>query len=239
MDFRQKPLAIPNGLDELEGDLQRSVIFDRPKGMWVLEHPMIKVSLCGPSETPTPALINCINRIYHNRRTKSYHAAHYNNWWEFLLNFDESSRLYKLIEIKDEIESSTQYWQLVKWLWCTSFIKHEDMEGFITLFTDPRPYSEAMMDGHGIFFLDQAPDKLTIWRGSGGLDLGWSWSISKDLATCHAHLGPGHPFLFEGICFKTDVLACFNSGHEDEILIPPEKVHILKVHDVTQNILVN
>lgn len=73
-------------------------------------------------------------------------------------------------------------------------------------------------------FFDDLPDEFTVYRGQDKhwLDIGWSWTLSKDVAQFFADRGVNEGVVLTMNIKKTDVIAYFNDREEQEIVICPE-----------------
>lgn len=81
--------------------------------------------------------------------------------------------------------------------------------------------------------LRELPASLTIFRGCCEVNrTGWSWSLNREKAEFFAKRYPidGKPLLLIGIVAKADVFAYFDERNEDEIVVPTEKIRIIKVN---------
>lgn len=89
-----------------------------------------------------------------------------------------------------------------------------------------------------IEWFKKLPDEIRIYRGqeSGGESLGYSWTLHLEVAARYARDFEMEGSVKVGICFKKDIKAYFKfrKPHEEEIVVLPESVRLLKEYELSE-----
>ena len=165
------------------------------------------------------------------------------NWNEVFMLIEKPYRLGWLEENYDMITDEKAYYQFLKDAWVQSefpmsgFYDYEDLLNMFLLY-DP----QSMMDKDELSFYNQLPNELTIWRGvmvEKELDkenIGFSFTLDKERAEWFAKRfaqdSKGTPILIEAKVKKEEVLSVFLIRSEEEILVSPDSVKIIKIKEL-------
>ena len=98
-----------------------------------------------------------------------------------------------------------------------------------------KSHRHLMMDEAERRLLNGLPLEFIIYRGCGPAnEQGWSWTLSAEQAEWFAERLPGRNggIVLEGECHRLDIIAFLDGGGEDEILIDPEDVRIVRRVDI-------
>lgn len=141
------------------------------------------------------------------------------------------------------ITDEKAYYQFLKDAWVQSefpmsgFYDYEDLLNMFLLY-DP----QSMMDKDELSFYNQLPNELTIWRGvmvEKELDkenIGFSFTLDKERAEWFAKRfaqdSKGTPILIEAKVKKEEILSVFLIRSEEEILVSPDSVKIIKIKEL-------
>jgi hypothetical protein len=140
---------------------------------------------------------------------------------------ESQARIWLFLELQDEMDDATYFRYLGETLTFTyvSF----DPELFKYLWNHPNrdlSLRNHMMSKEERSILYELPPEVTIFRGNSiHKEVGFSWSLSKEIATPFAKRHhPQRGQLIEGTCHKSKIIAYFS--REKEILIDPKHIVI-------------
>lgn len=175
-----------------------------------------------------PALLECAEQKLQERDWPGYLD---------LYGSDERFEHLKRLLANYRIEGR-EYWELIRLSWMRSEVGFPNQEQWLAWFESNEPGRSHLMSRWEHTRLASLPDKLTLYRGCGGMlgEPGMSWTLSRAVATRFANytltfkrnfllwVPPGIPTLLEGECRKADVLAYFSGRQEQEIVLNPAHV---------------
>jgi len=128
------------------------------------------------------------------------------------------------------------YWETLGWILQGESFYNEELIRFITNEEKDLSMRYLMMSKDDRKGFKKLPNTLTVYRGQ-GIDadgLGWSWTLSRDMAVYFANRFPEGEVM-QGECKKSDVIAYFTGRNEDEIVVPREKVLHVKSIEKTES----
>lgn len=148
----------------------------------------------------------------------------------YLAEFPHAERPRQLQMIPDI--SDAEFCAVVRNLWISDPFQ-EVRDDLLALIQSRRPNRHFLMMDHERAIFDSLPDDFLIfsWVADEKTPLGWSWSLSEEVARRNAVLHGGYTgVVYQGHCIKSDVLAYFQvfGLQEQEIVINPQNVLILK-----------
>jgi len=159
------------------------------------------------------------------------------DWFRYFLFVSTPFRFDMLRAVQENL-NDIEFWGSFREIWMHAENLWEDWENIEKLLELNRPQRESIMDAKERAALKKLPTSIQIFRGglTENLD-GYSWTLSKEKAEWFAKCRQqqDNAFSFEGECQKDDVLALFLERDEDEILIAPKKVKLLKQIQVKVN----
>lgn len=166
------------------------------------------------------------------------------DWDKVSVILPKQSRLSWLSANKDLFEDKKAYYEFLKEAWILtefpmqSYCDYEDAVIDFYYFDDPR----LMMNEEEKRVFDSLPKIVKIYRGirvDDELDehnIGLSYTFNKEKAEWFAKRfsqdGKGTPTLIEATIDKDDILSVFLDRDEDEIIVNPDKVDILKITEI-------
>ena len=166
-------------------------------------------------------------------------------WWQFIFLIHERPyQLTALLEIADQLDDE-QFSDLVGDVWTESENAYEEYEDWREVFESPRLHHLAMMDDEERASLQALPETLDIYRGArtslnGEYDAaeGFSYTLKKSKAKWFAdrfkslfHDEAVSEIIHARVA-KTDVIAYFVARGEEEIVVLPEKLKIIKREEI-------
>jgi len=146
------------------------------------------------------------------------------NWDTFFLVVDGHKRQEVFGLICNELPPH-KYWEILGRILMGESFYNDELINLITNKEKDLSLRHLMMDKKDREKFEKLPDKLTLYRGQ-GIDaegLGWSWSLSRDVAVFFAKRFP-YGEVLQGESKKSDVIAYFTGRNEDEIVVPRESV---------------
>ena len=157
----------------------------------------------------------------------------------YLCLIEKPYRLQAFKHIQNKL-SDAQYWNCLAYIWTSIEFAYESRADWLKLFSSARQYQGCLMGSGDRKTLASLPELLTVYRGyqsrSRGNKMGLSWTLSPEKAGRFAHRSSdgGLPMIAEGTCKKSDILGYTNCRDEQEVIIDPSKVTIVKRVPVTK-----
>lgn len=163
---------------------------------------------------------------------KIYSALENEDFENFLLQFDNITKLDAFLLIKDMISDKIQKIELFKQTWMLAEIQYVKVEEFKKLFVE---YRNDIMNEEERTFYDSLPETITIYRGTRvppEIDSGISWTTNKEIAEKFLNYPKGilderqisgqnkplYPNLRTKTINKKDIICCLKDRGEDEII---------------------
>jgi hypothetical protein len=153
------------------------------------------------------------------QRYSSYIILHERPW-----RFEAFSRVADLIP-QDE------YWILLREVWTDSENIWQNEAEWREVLTSDAPHQERIMELDDYRQLLDMPDTIIIYRGfhAEGRHMGLSWTIDREKAEWFAmRFQHCEPTVFGGAVSRHDVIAYLTSRGEDEIIVLPENVRMMR-----------
>lgn len=170
------------------------------------------------------------------------------NYTGYLLTFDSHQRLEPFLKLQGAL-SDEDYWRLLREVWLGVEVVLPDVKVWRKLWTARAPQPDTVMTRQERDRLAAQPSRLTLFRGftHGRGARGWSWTLTESKARWFAehangsrrqHLAgmqSGRPQVAIGLCERRDVLALFEERNEDEVVIDPSRIKVVKKYPLTSN----
>jgi hypothetical protein len=181
-------------------------------------------------------------RAFYAERENMLNAGDYEG---YLSRFGSHERLEPFLEIVPRL-SPKQYGKLLRDVYTGIEVTHENRDIWASLFHRPCLRPKYLMSPDELNALKKLPPTIRIWRGYGckGGERGFSWTLDKKVAEFFADYSCGGrrrmltnsvgetPYIAEGTCQKSKVLALFTERQESEIFVDPKHVKILQTRRV-------
>jgi hypothetical protein len=178
-----------------------------------------------------------INKVYKSKLKKIKQCYKSKNWSQFILLHERPYRLDAFLGICRDL-SNKDYWSLLLSTWLDTEFPTINKEVWLQLFTRKTPGKRKVMSSKERRVLRDLPDKdIDIYRGYGDEQHkdGISWTLSYEKASWFAtRFYKEAPIVAEGICDKKDIIAYLNDREEEEIVIDPESVNVLRAQTVLE-----
>jgi len=159
--------------------------------------------------------------------------------WDLALVLHEKyARIAAFQELAPQM-TDEEYWQHLRqtWMEVENLWQYRDLiPGLLAPPHRDKSHRHLMMDEAERRLLNGLPLECIIYRGCGPAnEQGWSWTLSAEQAEWFAERSPGRNggVVLEGECHRLDIIAFLDGRGEDEILIDPEDVRIVRRVDVT------
>ena len=211
-------------IEELHEDLKLYLDEDTDLGKFI-KHPLL--FWAGYDDS----FIEVVNTAYKTKRKEAEKARKSKRWENWLMLHERPYRLDAFMSIASELDKKN-YWQLLSYIWIDAEFPTVNKEIWIQLFTRRLPNKRKMMNGKERRVLSNLPDKdINVFRGYSDDEHadGISWTLSYEKAEEFAkRWGSEDAKIAEGMCKKEDILAFLNGRNEEEIIIDPEKVRVLR-----------
>ena len=232
--------------EDLHSDLVNHIDKDTPLGDF-LRHPLC-ISVYDESMNAY------INASYLAKKAKADKAIKAKDWHEWVWLHERPFRLDAFLFISQDLPAK-EYWSLLKDIWIDAEGPSVNQDVWLQLFTRKNyPGRRKMMTGKERRAYKEATSTLeiNIYRGFGqnpddeiNREQGMSWTLSYEKAEEFAKrfitdIGTEldrdeeadiKPMIAEAVCKKEDVIAYFNSRDEQEIVIDPANVRILRTQE--------
>jgi len=195
-------------------------------GIWV-KHPLVISPLF-----QGPEGIEMLNQTLKSKQEAVQEAIRSQNWPQVIWMHERPWRPDVLINyIPRDLED---FWELASHVWIDTEFPHARNALWRELFT--RPGSERMMTTEEREHLAALPDFINVYRGT-TKDVGehgFSWTLERARAEWFANRFASDldtPIAIEGVVSKYEIIAYIAGRGESEILVPPEKVELIAVHE--------
>lgn len=229
-----KELREMYGEDELHKDLkcyiQSSEIFGQ-----VLHHPLIV-------QVPyLPALNKMINQQYKHKKTSIQKYLENGEWSGYIFMHERPYRMDAFRDIRDDL-SGEEYWSTLKDIFIDSENISQNYDDWDELLNCERSGKEYFMDDDDRKSFDALPDKLTIYRGfkDKNSENGFSWTLNLKKAIWFAdRFNDDGSYVAKATVSKKDIIGYTDSRNEDEVIVVPEKINILKIVDSSDTNIFN
>jgi len=237
-DEQAEQFEIMQRKEELHADLRPWVEEDGPLGPF-LKHPLVYVMLGNPDENGTYPFAAHANEIF-RRKHAAVEEARRDKKWSALVHVlhERPYRLWAFHQIEQELEDR-EWWSLLGSIWTDSENIWENRDEWLEYLGSERSCHEAMMEDAEREFLAKLPEQIIIYRGyefQSALESP-SWTLDRDRAVWFAkrlHIPDrgGKPHLATAVVMHENVLAYFNGRQEEEIVVLPENLDIIKTEEV-------
>lgn len=145
--------------------------------------------------------------------------------------FDKPERLAAFARVAEHMTDGF-YWVMLSDLYRRSESLYQDQHVLRGLMAANRPCRYMLMSDEERARLARLPARPTIFRG-GWLSnlLGWSWTLERGKAKWYANRCPydGQPLIAKARVLHHHIAAYFGDEGHDEIVVPPEHIHIVAV----------
>jgi hypothetical protein len=200
-----------------------------------LNHPLLTIL---GVEQDDPEQVERLNWALRSKRERLRQAVEAKDWGLVLMLYEKPWRLKALIDYGPMIESDREYYRELGETWMQVESGSRDGPILPALLNpcgrDPRERRFMMTDEEQAA-LQELPEPVTIFRGCGPVnEQGWSWTLDEELAEWFACRFPDlfdgqvAGFVLEGRCRKSAIIAYLSRRNEDEILIDPAHVEIIR-----------
>lgn len=191
-----------------------------------IRHPLVYSMVHGE---PLNALVN---QALADKRAELERAATAGDWHSVVFLHERPWRSHALHRYRRRIPAR-RYWPLVADVWVDAENIRDLPELWQRLLHDPRPGRERMMRSSERSALAALPDVVELWQGhTDERDDGWSWSTDRSVAVWFAQrfaaLEDATAMLTHARAARVDVTAYLLRRGENEIVIDPEKVEIVR-----------
>ena len=211
-------------IEELHEDLKMYLDKDTDLGDFI-KHPLLFWASYDDSVT---GIVNDSYKAKLKEAEKERKAKKWENW---LMLHERPYRLDAFMSIASELDKKN-YWELLSRIWIDTEFPTVNKDIWIQLFTRKLPNKRKLMSGKERRVLARLPDKdINVFRGYSDDEHadGISWTLSYEKAEEFAkRWGSEDAKIAEGMCKKEDILAFLNGRNEEEIIIDPEKVRVLR-----------
>ena len=231
--------------EELHPDLIDHIDSDSPLGNF-LRHPLC-VSIYHESMNAY------FNNLYRTKRKQADAALKEKNWSQWIGLHERPFRLDALLYIAEDVPVKA-YWKVLKHVWLDTEGPSVNQDIWLQLFTRRYPGRRKIMTGKERRTLNNASEtnEINIYRGYGedpndSIDRknGLSWTLSYEKAEWFAKrfmtdVGAAldreletntKAMIAEAICKKDDVIAYVDGRQEQEIIIDPANIRILRTQE--------
>ena len=179
-----------------------------------------------------------LKEVVRELRKKESSCAKYrqeHDWTGYLLIHESPHRAFALFMVRNLVEDSRQYWELLQMIWMHDAYSGPKFWPYVSLLSDTRSGREHLMTDSDRGTFDALPDEFLIWRGTTKRKkAGWSWTLNIEVALWFAKRKREPEMVIEAVCRKADVIAYLNGRKEEEIIIDPKNVKVRKRVDVTE-----
>lgn len=163
----------------------------------------------------------------------------------YLFTFNSHQRLEPFLKLQSAL-SDQDYWRLLRDVWLGVEVVLPDVRVWRKLWTARAPQPDMVMTRQEHDRLADLPSRLTLFRGfthSRGAR-GWSWTLTESKARWFAEhangprrqhlvgMQPGRPQVAIGVCERRDVLALFEERDEDEVVIDPRRIKVVRTNSL-------
>ena len=211
-------------IEELHEDLKMYLDKDTDLGDFI-KHPLL--FWAGYDDS----FIEVINSAYKAKLKEAEKERKAKKWENWLRLHERPYRLDAFMSIASELDKKN-YWELLSRIWIDTEFPTVNKDIWIQLFTRKLPNKRKLMSGKERRVLARLPDKdINVFRGYSDDEHadGISWTLSYEKAEEFAkRWGSEDAKIAEGMCKKEDILAFLNGRNEEEIIIDPEKVRVLR-----------
>lgn len=158
--------------------------------------------------------------------------------WDIVIFSANPNNLQEIIDLHSSKMSDEVYWKTIAHCYILSNLGHSESDIITYYLNTDRPNRHFLMEEEERKFLDELPEKITIYRGCSKKEiksnkLRFSWTLDKKVAEFFAyeHInGLSESFekvksdfdVIEKTINKSEVIAYFNSREESEILYFPK-----------------
>lgn len=173
-----------------------------------------------------------INSQYEFKKKKLDEFIKDKKWSSYIHMYERPYRLDAFEEIKDSL-TDKEYWSTLKDVFVDSENISQNYETWDFLLNSERDHSEFFMDEDDRLFLEQMPEEIIVYRGfkDEGGEESFSWTLNLEKAIWFAERfgKDDDSSVAKAIINKKDVIGYINSRNEEEILILPENVNVIKI----------
>lgn len=164
------------------------------------------------------------NEVYEEKKKLLIEYREKKDWDSFLFLYERPYRVHMLNAEKNNF-TDKEYWELLRSVYTDAEQFDEDnRELWNELLTSNRPQRCDFMTEEDKEFFDRLPEDLTVYRGwqDEDCELGFSWSLSKEVATWFAtRFSRDEPIVTSMMIKKSspDVVGYYSGRNEYEVVI--------------------
>jgi len=172
-----------------------------------------------------------VNHRYLRNKQALAKAVKSKDWNQYFLLVEKPYRLDALKAVSNRL-TDKEYWEHLRYCYTDIEFPSQDVDLLRELFAVQRPHRENIMSDEERATLAGLPDKITVFRGHSKIGVsGWSWTLDQSVAEWFANrctLFGNEGVVSKGVVKKSHVIAYFDSRDENEIVIDPRNVTVLK-----------
>lgn len=189
---------------------------------FVIQHPLV---FSVPHMDGMNAFVNAQLR---QKQAALERAKNEQDWDAYIWLHERPFRFEAFWQINEHLNDK-QYWETLGGVWVDTenLWQHKD---FIHQLLCPEDRDLSlrvhMMDDQDLRTYRTLPDRLVVYRGCSRLNReGWSWTRSRERAEWFSRrYGRKDKLVLEARVSKDQIIAYFNSRHEQEVVLDPEEI---------------
>jgi hypothetical protein len=182
-----------------------------------------------------PALTPNINQDFEHKVRDVENAREANDWEQYVWLHEKAYRAEVLYEVAHLLEDR-DYWRLVAEVWTLSENIWQSEDKWRKLLTATRPHRELLMSEEEQSALADLSSPIRIYRGFCRPERQHGFSWTRDRQQAEVFAGRSHrgvPQVAVGL--TSQPLAYLNDRGEQELIVLPEHVSVIKVESLVQS----
>lgn len=213
------------GEEELHEDL-KEYLNDTDFIGQVLQHPLVY-------QVPySPHLNKMANKQYEFKKNKLNQSIEKKDWDSYIFMHERPYRLEAFQAIEDQL-SDQEYWSTLQSVFVDSENINQNYYDWENLFYSERNGKEHFMSEDSKIAFDKLPEELIIYRGFVNEDgeKSFSWSLDLERATWFANRfnSDEESYVAKATVNKKDIIGYIVDRSEEEIVVLPENLNIIKI----------
>jgi hypothetical protein len=213
------------GKEELHEELKK-YIFEADFIGQVLQHPLVY-------QVPySPQFNKMVNKQFEFKKNKLEQAIENKDWDNYIFMHERPYRIEAFQAIEENL-SNKEYWSTLKSIFVDSENIYQNFNDWENLFYSERDCKEYFMSEDNKLAFDELPEELIIYRGfvndDGENSFSWSLDIEKAIWFANRFSKGEEYYVAKATVNKKDIIGYTNDRNEEEIVVLPEHLNILKV----------
>jgi hypothetical protein len=225
-----KKLKDTYGEEDLHDDLKYYIQSSETLGQ-ILHHPLVV-------QVPYfPALNKMINQQYKHKKNSIEKSFESGEWDSYIFMHERPYRMDAFNDIKDDLNNE-EYWSTLKTIFVDSENISQNHSDWDELLDCERDGKEHFMDKSDKESFNKLPDDLIIYRGfkdeNGENGFSWTLSVEKAIWFADRFGNSDNSYVASATVNKNNIIGYTDSRNEDEIIVTPENIRILKIVNSSQ-----